>query len=87
MSPEDLERAICQPANQAGAAVDPKLVASIIADVQEQPGMLPLLQYALTELFKRRENGVLTQEAYREIGTVTESRHRACIGGLMGLCT
>jgi outer membrane protein assembly factor BamB len=41
-----------------------------VADVNEQPGALPLLQYALTELFERREGNTLTREAYHAIGGV-----------------
>ena len=33
-----------------------------------QPGALPLLQYALTELFEQRDNRTLTQAAYQQIG-------------------
>jgi WD40 repeat protein len=46
------------------------LEANIVADVAEQPGALPLLQYALTELFERREGRMLTTEAYQSIGGV-----------------
>jgi WD40 repeat protein len=42
----------------------------MIADVANKPGALPLLQYALTELFERRDDGRLTLDAYREIGGV-----------------
>jgi len=38
--------------------------------VSDQPGSLPLLQYALTELFERRDGRMLTQEAYQAIGGV-----------------
>ena len=50
--------------------VDRALVPQIAADVTEQPGALPLVQYALTELYDRRHDGRLTLEAYREIGGV-----------------
>ena len=42
----------------------------ISTDVADQPGALPLLQYALTELFERREGRMLTGEAYQSIGGV-----------------
>ena len=42
----------------------------MIADVAHQPGALPLLQYALTELFERRDEGRLTLAAYRDIGGI-----------------
>ena len=59
-------------AGRARSASDPSpgLVAEMIADVAHQPGALPLLQYALTELFERRDDDRLTLAAYREIGGV-----------------
>jgi serine/threonine protein kinase/WD40 repeat protein len=70
MSPEELERAIVAPAERSGLAVEPRLLAAVISDVAGRPGALPLLQYALTELAERHENGVLTLEAYRQIDGV-----------------
>jgi Novel STAND NTPase 1 len=35
------------------------------------PGALPLMEYALTELFERRDGRVLSLDAYREIGGVS----------------
>ena len=66
----ELEEVIVQPALQAGALFEAGLVPTIIDDVGEQPGALPLLQYALTELFERRQERLLTQAAYTEIGGV-----------------
>ena len=43
----------------------------MLADVAEEPGALPLLEYALTELFERRDGRMLTLGAYREIGGVS----------------
>ncbi len=65
-----LERAIVEPAVRVGLSLEPGLAAAIIKDVAEQPGTLPLLQYALTELFERREGRTLTLQAYRESGGV-----------------
>ncbi|HET7309339.1 MAG TPA: BTAD domain-containing putative transcriptional regulator, partial [Actinomycetota bacterium] len=70
LTPEELERSIVRPAERAGLTVDHALVPQIAADVAEQPGALPLVQYALTELYDRRHDGRLTLEAYREIGGV-----------------
>jgi hypothetical protein len=50
--------------------IDGALVPQIAADVAEQPGALPLVQYALTELYDRREDGRLTLDAYRDVGGV-----------------
>ena len=71
MSPEEIERAVVAPADRAGLAVEPRLVAAIVADVVDRPGALPLLQYALTELAERRTDGMLTLEGYRRIGGVS----------------
>ena len=71
MSPEELERAIVAPADRSGLAVEPKLLAAMIADVVDRPGALPLLQYTLTELAERRMDGLLTLEGYRRIGGVS----------------
>ena len=70
LSPEELEQAIQRPAERAGAVLEKGLISVITADVADQPGALPLLQYALTELFERREGRMLTNEAYQDIGGV-----------------
>jgi WD40 repeat protein/DNA-binding CsgD family transcriptional regulator len=69
LSAEQLERAIVQPAQQVGVAYEAGLVAAIIEDTLYQPGALPLLQYALTELFEARDGRTLTRVAYETIGS------------------
>jgi WD40 repeat protein len=49
-------------------AIEPGLIAELIADVNSQPGTLPLLQYALTQAFDHDAGDVLTVDAYRSIG-------------------
>jgi DNA-binding SARP family transcriptional activator/ABC-type glycerol-3-phosphate transport system substrate-binding protein len=72
MSPEELERAIVAPADNAGLVVEPRLLAEMIAEVAHRPGAaLPLLQYALTELAERANDGVLSLDSYRRIGRVS----------------
>ncbi|MBL8161719.1 MAG: hypothetical protein JNJ61_06995, partial [Anaerolineae bacterium] len=68
LSAEELEGAITGPARRVGVGFEPGLVAAIIGDVNYQPGALPLLQYALTELFEQRQGRLLTREAYHQIG-------------------
>jgi WD40 repeat protein/DNA-binding SARP family transcriptional activator len=70
LTPDELEQAIRGPAERIGARPEPGLVAEMIADVAHQPGALPLLQYALTELFEHRDEDRLTLAAYREIGGI-----------------
>lgn len=71
LSHDELHDAIIRPAENAGLVLDRDLVAQIIAEVGDEPGTLPLLQYALTELFVRRDERRLTSEAYNSIGGVT----------------
>ncbi|MEM6528212.1 MAG: protein kinase, partial [Chloroflexota bacterium] len=68
LSAQELESAIVRPAQRVGVSLEPGLTSAIVADVREQPGALPLLQYALTQLFDRREGGRLTLQAYADIG-------------------
>jgi WD40 repeat protein len=68
LNAEEIERAINGPAERAGLTLERGLATSIVADVNEQPGALPLLQYALTELYERRDGRVLTTAAYQEMG-------------------
>ncbi len=68
LSAEELDRAINRPAERVGMTFEQGLVSAIIGDVNYQPGVLPLLQYALTELFEQRKGRVLTREAYKAIG-------------------
>ncbi len=70
LAPAELHEAIAGPAARAGLALEPGLAPTIIQDVGEQPGTLPLLQYALTELFERRAGRQLTLAAYRASGGV-----------------
>jgi WD40 repeat protein/DNA-binding SARP family transcriptional activator len=68
--PDELEQAIRAPAQGVGIVVEPGLVAEMVADAAHQPGALPLIQYALTELFERRDGNGLTLAGYDEIGGI-----------------
>ncbi|MBC8170575.1 MAG: serine/threonine-protein kinase PknK, partial [Anaerolineae bacterium] len=67
----ELERAISGPAARIGLHVGSDLVAAMVDDVRREPGGLPLLQYALTELYEQRDGRNLTLEAYYNSGGVT----------------
>ena len=68
MTASELERAIAGPAERVGLKLENGLVTTIVHDVGEQPGTLPLLQYALSELYERRVDSQLTLDAYHEAG-------------------
>lgn len=70
MTAEELERAVAAPAERVGVSLEPGLVAELVRDAGDHAGALPLLQYALTELFDRHEDGVMTVAAYRAVGGV-----------------
>jgi DNA-binding CsgD family transcriptional regulator/WD40 repeat protein len=70
LTDDELEQAVVGPAGRSGATIEPGLAAVLVSDVRGQPGALPLLQYALTELFDRSEHGLLRLDDYREIGGV-----------------
>ena len=67
---DSLALMVSQPARQAGLELEPGLVTEVVRDVAEQPGGLPLMQYALTELAQRSDGRVLTAAGYRESGGV-----------------
>jgi WD40 repeat protein/serine/threonine protein kinase/DNA-binding XRE family transcriptional regulator len=67
---KELAEAIRKPAEQVGVTFEDGLVQSIVAEVSAQPGALPLMQYALTELFDNHQGRILTYEAYQETGGV-----------------
>jgi hypothetical protein len=48
-------------------------VETILDEVSNQPGVLPLLQHSLLELWKRQRGGFLTLEDYRKSGGVKEA--------------
>ncbi|MBN1966457.1 MAG: protein kinase [Anaerolineae bacterium] len=71
LSAEELQRAISKPAEQLGVTFEEGLVATMVSEIHYQPGALPLLQYALTELFDNRDGRRLTRRAYEQIGRTT----------------
>ncbi|MBN8636497.1 MAG: protein kinase, partial [Anaerolineae bacterium] len=71
LSAEGLERAIARPAARVGVTYETGLIPSIIQEIHYQPGALPLLQYALTELFEQRQSQVITHENYRALGKIS----------------
>jgi WD40 repeat protein len=70
LQPDGLRQAVVEPARRVGLAFEPGLVDTILADVADQPGALPLLEHALLELWQRRTGGTLTLAGYRDSGGV-----------------
>jgi signal transduction histidine kinase/DNA-binding NarL/FixJ family response regulator len=71
MDERRLREAIEEPALRAGAEFESGLVDTLLDDLRQQPGALPLLEHALSELWKRNEDGrKLTHHAYQNIGRI-----------------
>ena len=70
MTRENLNQAIEKPASRIGVNFEPGLVSTILDDVGNEPGKLPLLQFSLSELFKEQNEELLTFSAYEKIGRV-----------------
>ena len=67
---DELRRAIELPARRAGLLVERELVDALVADVEGQPGALPLVSSALLELWQRRDGGALRLSDYEQAGGV-----------------
>ncbi|MBD2577363.1 caspase family protein [Oscillatoria sp. FACHB-1406] len=76
LTTEELYRAIAEPAKLHGVSFQGGLVERMVREVAAQPAALPLLQYALQELWRvaieevTSETAVLTWEEYNQIGGV-----------------
>jgi WD40 repeat protein/transcriptional regulator with XRE-family HTH domain len=76
LSSDETYRAITGPAQRVGLELESDLIATIMQDIAEQPGVLPLLQYTLTELYERRVGRLMTLAAYQASGGVFGSLAR-----------
>ncbi|WP_293355786.1 MULTISPECIES: CHAT domain-containing protein [unclassified Microcoleus] len=73
MEPAELITAMKMQADRGGLRFEAGLSHSILNDVQGEPGAMPLLQYALQELWKRRRGRWLCDEEYQAIGKVQQA--------------
>jgi photosystem II stability/assembly factor-like uncharacterized protein len=71
MGEDALREAIVKPAQAVGAMFEKGLVARLVNDMHDQPAALPLLQFALVQLWQRRHGVWLTHAAYEDIGGVS----------------
>ncbi|MFE3383203.1 nSTAND1 domain-containing NTPase, partial [Streptomyces anulatus] len=71
LAAEDLERAVTAPVDAIpGLWFEARLPERIVADAGDEPGRMPLVQFALTELWQRRSRAMLTHAAYDDLGGV-----------------
>ncbi|HWO25005.1 MAG TPA: CHAT domain-containing protein, partial [Kofleriaceae bacterium] len=65
---EALNEAIVLPARDLGVSVEPELIERLLADAGSEPGILPLLQETLVQLWERRQGQTLTLADYQALG-------------------
>jgi len=70
MGRDELRRAIELPAQRAGLEVEPELTDELVADVEGEPGALPLLSTSLLELWQHRDGTRLRLATYQQTGGV-----------------
>ena len=66
-----------KPAVRVGLLPEGELVKRIVRELGDQPGMFPLLQHTLSQLYEHRDGNRLTVEAFEEIGGVLGSLRRS----------
>ncbi len=71
LSATGLHRAITAPVEAVpGLWYEAGLPERIVANAADEPGRMPLVEFALTRLWERREGSMLTHAAYNELGGV-----------------
>ncbi|MGH9265608.1 MAG: TIR domain-containing protein [Acidimicrobiales bacterium] len=70
MSSDGMRMAIEEPAAMVGLELESGLTDTILGDVADRPGALPLLEYVLFELWLARRGRMLTLDAYVSMGGV-----------------
>jgi len=77
LTADEIEEAVVKPALRVGLFPEGELVKRIVRQLGDQPGILPLLQHTLNQLYEHRDGNLLTVEAYEEIGGVLGSLGRS----------
>ncbi|GAA6619708.1 CHAT domain-containing protein [Scytonema sp. NUACC26] len=86
MSNEELRDCIEKPAAHMQVEVERELTNKLVCALEGQPGRLPLLEFTLTQLWSKQTDGLLTVEAYEEIGGVEEALANHAEGVYSQLC-
>ncbi|MFJ6938800.1 ATP-binding protein [Streptomyces sp. NPDC101132] len=71
-----LTRVIVEPAELAGVAYSPGVAEAIAAEATKAPGSLPLLEFALTELWPMQQDRRITFDGYHALGGVSGALNR-----------
>ena len=71
MNPSEVEEAVRKPAAMLNVEFEEGLVARVVQDAGREPGSMPLLQFALTELWALQVSGRLTHISYEQVGQLS----------------
>jgi formylglycine-generating enzyme required for sulfatase activity len=70
MTSDELRQAIVGPAQATKVRLDDGLAERIVTEVGQEPGNLPLMEFAMERLWNAREGRRLTHAAYEHIGGI-----------------
>ncbi len=87
LNPEQLQRAITEPAKKANLELEAGLVEQMLKDGGNQPGSLPLVQDTLTELWQKRVDNSLKLSVYVKLGGISGTLNKRATAFYNGLST
>ncbi len=70
LSPLALEQVVVEPAARNDVEFEEGVATAIVAEASAQPAGLPMLQFALAELYERRVDNRVTSQALLELGGI-----------------
>ena len=70
MTTNEMSRAIVNPAKKLKVNFETGLASRILEEVGDEPGNLPLLEFAMTQLWERQDGALLTHQSYEAINRV-----------------
>ena len=73
MNKAELNKAILEPARKLNVELESGLAERLLEAVGKQAESLPLLEFALTQLWQRSKHGILTHQDYLTIGSLRQS--------------
>ena len=73
MTAAEPREAMIGAASVAGLPLEPSLVETLLADLGDEPGSLPLLSHALFATWQRRRGRVLAVAGYQQAGGVRQT--------------
>lgn len=73
MNGSELREAIEKPAELVGLKFEQGLIDAVVREIVGEPAALPLLQFALLQLWDHRERNKVTWDSYRKIGGVMQA--------------